>query len=229
MPDTSPSPDAAPAPPNDLRERIGLSIPWTEPRAMLDLIERAEQAGVTQFWTTQNPTSTDALTAFAAVFPRTRAIRLGTSIVPIYPRHPLALAQQAATAAALGRGACALAWGRVMAPRPKASMALRWTSRWHTCASTSRCCARRCGTAPWTMPGATSRPGSRCPTRRACRSSWPRWARARSGWRAKSPTAPSPGTCRRAICSTYPCPALRDGARAAGRPAPPLVPMSPLC
>src|SRR3954462_15470877 len=86
----------------DLRERIGLTIPWAEPRAMLDLAGRAEAAGVKQLWTNQNPNTTDALTAFAAAFQHTNTIRLGTAVVPIYPRHPLALAQQAATAAALG-------------------------------------------------------------------------------------------------------------------------------
>src|SRR5438874_13813553 len=84
----------------DLRERIGLTIPWAEPQAMVDLVARAEAAGVKQFWTNQNPNTTDALTAFTAAFQHTNTIPLGTSVVPIYPRHPLAPAQQAATAAA---------------------------------------------------------------------------------------------------------------------------------
>src|SRR5438105_5646753 len=100
----------------DLRERVGLTIPWAEPRAMLDLVERAEAAGVKQFWTNQNPNTTDALTAFAAAFQHTNTIRLGTSVVPIYPRHPLALAQQAATAAALGPGRLRLAVGTSHGP-----------------------------------------------------------------------------------------------------------------
>ncbi|MEO7912829.1 MAG: LLM class flavin-dependent oxidoreductase [Roseiflexaceae bacterium] len=44
--------------------------------------------------------SVDALTMYGAAFGRTKSIRLGTSIVPTYPRHPLA--QQAATVDALG-------------------------------------------------------------------------------------------------------------------------------
>ena len=113
MPDTNHNQATAPG---ALRARIGLSIPWTEPRTMLDLIQRVEAAGVTQFWTTQNPTSTDALTAFAAAFQHTTTLRLGTSIVPIYPRHPLALAQQAATAAALGPGRLRLGVGTSHGP-----------------------------------------------------------------------------------------------------------------
>jgi len=78
---------------------------------MLDLVQPAEAAGVKQFWTNQNPNTTDALTAFAGAFQHTSTIRLGTSVVPIYPRHPLALAQQAATAAALGPGRLRLGVG----------------------------------------------------------------------------------------------------------------------
>src|SRR5207237_4870846 len=83
---------------------------------MLDLVKRAEAAGVKQFWTNQNPNTTDALTAFAAAFQHTNTIRLSTSVVPIYPRHPLALAQQAATAAALGPGRLRLGVGTSHGP-----------------------------------------------------------------------------------------------------------------
>jgi len=43
----------------------------------------------------QPPNLPDALTTFAAAAAKTSTIRLGTSIVPTYPRHPLILAQQA--------------------------------------------------------------------------------------------------------------------------------------
>ena len=114
--DTTNSPGTAPVPQGDLRERIGLTLPWAAPRALLDLVARAEAAGVQQVWTNQNPTTTDALTAFAAAFQHTTTIRLGTAVVPIYPRHPLALAQQAATAAALGPGRLRLGVGTSHGP-----------------------------------------------------------------------------------------------------------------
>src|SRR5438874_5468317 len=114
--DTTNSQGAEQAPQGDLRERIGLTIPWADPRGMVDLVERAEAAGVKQFSTNQNPNTTDALTAFAAAFQHTNTIRLGTSVVPIYPRHPLALAQQAATAAALGPGRLRLGVGTSHGP-----------------------------------------------------------------------------------------------------------------
>jgi F420-dependent oxidoreductase-like protein len=43
----------------------------------------------------QPPTTPDTLTVLAAAAVRTTTIRLGTAIVPTYPRHPLVLAQQA--------------------------------------------------------------------------------------------------------------------------------------
>ncbi len=55
----------------------------------------AEVAGVRQVWMGQPPTGPDTLTVLAAAAVRTTTIRLGTAIVPTYPRHPLALAQQA--------------------------------------------------------------------------------------------------------------------------------------
>jgi F420-dependent oxidoreductase-like protein len=92
-------------PKGDTRERVGLSIhaiAGVDAQTLVDLIVQAEEAGVRQVWATQGGSSTDLLTAYAAAFQRTGEIRLGTSIVPIYPRHPLALAQQAATTAGLG-------------------------------------------------------------------------------------------------------------------------------
>ncbi len=56
-------------------------------------IAAAEAAGVRQIW--MNQEYLDTLTIFAAAASKTSAVRLGTAIVQTYPRHPLALAQQA--------------------------------------------------------------------------------------------------------------------------------------
>lgn len=93
------------------RERVGVSVGAPDAQALLRTVEQAEAAGVTQLWMTQTPSSLDSLTLFAAAFGRTQHIRLGTSIVPTYPRHPLALAQQAATVSALGPGRLRLGVG----------------------------------------------------------------------------------------------------------------------
>jgi F420-dependent oxidoreductase-like protein len=94
-----------------LRERLGISVAAPDAATLIDVIVEAEAAGVNQLWLTQSPVSHDALTIFAAALGRTQHIRLGTSIVPTYPRHPLALAQQAATVAALGPGRLRLGVG----------------------------------------------------------------------------------------------------------------------
>ncbi len=94
-----------------LRERIGVSLAISDLTQLLDTIVEAEARGVAQLWMTQGPAGVDALSLYAAAFGRTQHIRLGTSIVPTYPRHPLALAQQAATVSALGGGRLRLGIG----------------------------------------------------------------------------------------------------------------------
>ncbi len=93
------------------RERVGISLAAAPAPTLVDAIVEAEAAGVSHVWMTQNPVSNDSLTIFAAALGRTSGVRLGTSIVPTYPRHPLALAQQAATVAALGPGRLRLGVG----------------------------------------------------------------------------------------------------------------------
>jgi F420-dependent oxidoreductase-like protein len=93
------------------RERVGISLAAAPAATLVDAIVEAEAAGVCQLWMTQNPVSNDSLTIFAAALGRTSGICVGTSIVPTYPRHPLALAQQAATVAALGPGRLRLGVG----------------------------------------------------------------------------------------------------------------------
>lgn len=94
-----------------LSDRIGFSIGGSNIAALLTTIQQAEQAGVRQIWMTQGPTSLDALTVYAAAMMQTQSIRLGTSIVPTYPRHPLALMQHAYTVDALSPGRLRLGVG----------------------------------------------------------------------------------------------------------------------
>ena len=84
-----------------ISERVGLNIQATDIATTISRIREAEQAGVRQVWMTQSAGMLDTLTLFAAAAVQTTQIRLGTSIVPIYPRHPLVMAQQAATIEAL--------------------------------------------------------------------------------------------------------------------------------
>ncbi len=58
-------------------------------------IQRAEELGIHAAWMTAGGASLDSITCFAASAAATTKIKLGTSIVPTYPRHPLVTVQQA--------------------------------------------------------------------------------------------------------------------------------------
>lgn len=75
-------------------DRVGLSIRARNPSAALGRIQEAERAGVRQIWMTADSTGSDTLTFYGSAAAQTTSIRLGTAIVPIYPRHPLVMAQQ---------------------------------------------------------------------------------------------------------------------------------------
>lgn len=77
------------------RERVGLAVARLDAAALVETIVAAEEAGVRQVWSTQSPLQVDTMTVFAAALSRTREIRLGTAIIPTYPRHPLTMASQA--------------------------------------------------------------------------------------------------------------------------------------
>jgi alkanesulfonate monooxygenase SsuD/methylene tetrahydromethanopterin reductase-like flavin-dependent oxidoreductase (luciferase family) len=77
------------------RERVGLVVDDANAAEAAKTIAAAEAAGVRQIWMNQIPLWPDILTTFAAASTKTSTVRLGTSIVPTYPHHPLVLAQQA--------------------------------------------------------------------------------------------------------------------------------------
>ena len=78
-----------------IRECVGLIIDGVNAAVAVKSIVAAEAAGVRQIWMAQPPNLPDVLTTYAAAAVKTSTINLGTSIVPIYPRHPLVMAQQA--------------------------------------------------------------------------------------------------------------------------------------
>ena len=77
-----------------IRECVGLIVSETNSAAAIKTIVAAETARVQQIWMVQSPWSPDVLTTLAAAAIKTSIVRLGTSIVPTYPRHPVVLAQQ---------------------------------------------------------------------------------------------------------------------------------------
>src|SRR6266699_1650722 len=94
--------------------RIGMSLTdQTGPDALTGLRDQLQQAaddGFASAWIS-NIFGLDALTALAVAGRQVPGIELGTAVVPTYPRHPAALAQQALTVALAVGGRLALGIG----------------------------------------------------------------------------------------------------------------------
>lgn len=71
----------------------------------------AEEAGLASVWIPQIPDEFDALTAATLVGLETERIEIGTAVVPIQPRHPIALAQQTLSTQAVCQGRLSLGLG----------------------------------------------------------------------------------------------------------------------
>jgi len=93
------------------RERVGLAVARLDTATLVKTIVAAEEAGVRQVWSTQTPLQADTLTVFAAAAVQTRTIRLGSAIIPTYPRHPLTMASQALALSELAPGRLRLGIG----------------------------------------------------------------------------------------------------------------------
>jgi F420-dependent oxidoreductase-like protein len=94
--------------------RIGVSLqdpkgssPMT---ALREELRRAADQGFASAWMS-NIFGVDALTALAVAGNQVPGIEVGTAVVPTYPRHPVALAQQARTVAAAVDGRLVLGIG----------------------------------------------------------------------------------------------------------------------
>ena len=71
----------------------------------------AEDAGLSSIWVPQIPDEFDALTAATIVGLETTRIEVGTAVVPVQPRHPIALAQQTLSVQAVLGGRLVLGLG----------------------------------------------------------------------------------------------------------------------
>ena len=95
--------------------KIGVILP--NPGVLMDLetllaeMSRAEERGMQSIWVANVPRGFDALTLLALAGQHTRTVELGTFVVPTYPRHPVALAQQALTTNAATGGRLVLGIG----------------------------------------------------------------------------------------------------------------------
>jgi 5,10-methylenetetrahydromethanopterin reductase len=78
--------------------------------ALREQLQRAAEQGFASAWMS-NIFGVDALTALAVAGSQVPGIEVGTAVVPTYPRHPAALAQQARTVAAAVDGRLVLGIG----------------------------------------------------------------------------------------------------------------------
>jgi alkanesulfonate monooxygenase SsuD/methylene tetrahydromethanopterin reductase-like flavin-dependent oxidoreductase (luciferase family) len=87
-----------------IRDKLGYGFRPDNAKQGLDVIERAEAAGVPAAWTVMPALGRDTLTLYGAAAVRTSSIRMGTAIVPAFTRHPLATATQMMTLEDLAPG-----------------------------------------------------------------------------------------------------------------------------
>ena len=73
--------------------------------------EAAEQAGFSSLWVPQIPGDFDAFTMITLLGRATRRIELGTAVLPIQTRHPIAMAQEALSNQAVCEGRFTLGLG----------------------------------------------------------------------------------------------------------------------
>src|SRR5437762_3079338 len=96
-----------------MRIGIGIGEIAGQPVSVDDLVaqaQRAEKDGFASGWFA-NIFGMDAIMAAALVGRETTRIELGTAVVPTFPRHPTAMAQQALTAQTATKGRFTLGIG----------------------------------------------------------------------------------------------------------------------
>ncbi len=105
-----------------MRERTAAYlIPGADFRLAVGLAQEAETWGYESLWVTHGG-GRDAFLVLSAYAEKTRTIGLGTGVIPIYPRHPVLLAQEALTLAELSAGRLKLGIG--VSHRPSMTDAL---------------------------------------------------------------------------------------------------------
>jgi F420-dependent oxidoreductase-like protein len=78
---------------------------------LIDDVNFAEEAGFATVWIPQVPDDFDAMTAATLAGTTTERIEIGTAVVPLQSRHPVALAQQALSTQAVCEGRFTLGIG----------------------------------------------------------------------------------------------------------------------
>lgn len=90
---------------------IGVNAQGGDAKNVLATIQDLEKRGIPAAWLTGGPNGLESLTMFAAAAAVTDRIKLGTSIIPTWPRHPIIAAQQTRVIAQLAPGRFRLGLG----------------------------------------------------------------------------------------------------------------------
>jgi F420-dependent oxidoreductase-like protein len=105
---------------------IGLFVQGRDSRSVVDAIRRAESMGIPAVWLTMGGVGADSPSTFAAAAMVTERIKFGTSIIPTWPRHPIALAQQAISLASLAPGRFRMGIGPSHQPAMERLLGVEW-------------------------------------------------------------------------------------------------------
>ncbi len=107
--------------------KIGAALHEIGAAGQLAAIELAERMGVATAWLTTGGVGPDAMGIFAAAAARTSRIGLGTAIIPMFPRHPLALVQQTLVITSLAPGRFRLGVGSSHQPSVEGQFGIPFT------------------------------------------------------------------------------------------------------
>lgn len=203
---------------------VGVAIQAPDARAFVDQVALAERLGVPTAWSTIGGAGgADTLTTYAVALARTERIKVGTAIVQTWPKHPIAIAQQALALEQLSPGRLILGVG----PAHEPAMVRTYGVRWHRPLTQLReyLTVLRAllheGRVDFEGEHVTARTEFREPPRTPIMASALRPASfALCGELADGAIS---WMCPRSYLLEQALPALAEGARKAGRAAPPLV------
>ena len=106
---------------------VGVAIQALNARDFVTQVRQAEMSGIPVAWTTIGGASgADPLTVFGAALAATERIRLGTAIVPTWPRHPVIIAQQALALEQIAPGRLRLGIGPSHEPGMVRNFGVKW-------------------------------------------------------------------------------------------------------
>ena len=208
---------------------IGLQLSFQNPHELIDAIKRAEERYVGAVWLPQGGVSPDTMMLLSAVAMVTDRIRLGTSIIPTWPRAPIFIAQQAMAMEALAPGRFRLGIG----PSTAAAMAPLYGVDWREPMTHLR--EYLTIIRGFLHEGSIDFKGKFAGARVRLRQpiDVPVMASALSPGAFRVCGEAADGAiswmCHWAYLRDVALPALREGAEAAGRPVPPLIAHTPIC